>query len=85
MNCQCPFTHLPFTFTFLGKITELPAQRAMFTVQGLDTRALDEQLGENSEALRYVDLEPVAAVYGVKHLMDFLGLNAYAISLRCAC
>jgi hypothetical protein len=70
---------LPVPLYVPWKDRRIAAQRAMFTVQGLDTRPLNIQLGADSDALRFVDLPPEAAVYGVRHLMSFLGLNTFAI------
>ncbi len=70
---------LPVPIYIPWRNARIAAQRAMFTVQGLNTQSLDIQLGLKNDVLRYVDLKPEAAVYGVKHLMNFLGLNAFAI------
>jgi len=70
---------LPVPIYIPWKNRRITAQRAMFTVQGLDKGPLDEQLGRENDVVRYVDMGPGAAVYAVKHLMNFLGLNAYAL------
>jgi hypothetical protein len=57
----------------------IAAQQAMFTFHGIDKRPLDVQLGSDNDILRRVDLEPAAAVYAVKHLSTFLGLNSFLI------
>lgn len=55
------------------------AQQGMFTVQGWDTRPLDEQLKNVSYILDKIEISPEAAVYAAKHLLNFQGIDRFFI------
>jgi FRG domain. len=53
----------------------LAAQRCMFTVFGHSRLPLDQQLPRS--VIRQVTISPLAAVYGVKHLIEFAGIDRF--------
>lgn len=55
----------------------IKAQQGMFTVQGWDADALDEQVGKN--IVRKIEIGPEAAVYAVKHLLNFQGIDKFFV------
>ncbi|MDF5758311.1 FRG domain-containing protein [Spongiactinospora sp. TRM90649] len=55
----------------------LAAQRCMFTVFGRSREPLERQLP--ATVLRQVTISPAAAVYGVKHLIQFAGIDHFVL------
>ncbi len=78
INHSWPF-RLPVPVYIPWKNPRITAQRAMFTVQGLDIKPLNRLLNDSDEILRAIDISAEAAVYGVRHLMNFIGLNSFSI------
>lgn len=55
----------------------LAAQHGVFTLFGYSRQPLEEQLPRS--VLTRVQLTPLAALYGVKHLIEFAGLDRYSL------
>lgn len=88
--------HLEYSWPYVGVIPitlpwttpRLVAQRGYFTVNGLDCRPLDEQLGSRAiregetkkdPVLGRISMDPLTAVYAVRHIVQFVGLDAFAL------
>ncbi|MFY9826249.1 MAG: FRG domain-containing protein [Thermoanaerobaculia bacterium] len=57
--------------------TRLAAQQGMFTVSGYSKEPLDKIFSKR--VAREVRLDPAAAVYGVRHLLDFCGIDHFTL------
>jgi len=56
----------------------IAAQGGLFTVWGRCRRSLDQQLNDES-ILKEVKIPPMAAVYGVRFVREFVGLSDFAV------
>lgn len=53
------------------------SQQGIFTVQGLDKQPLNKQLSVNNDILACIEIPPNAAIFAVKHLQTFFGLDDF--------
>lgn len=78
----------PIPITLPWRTPRLIAQRGYFTVHGLDCRSIDEQLANRTirvgeprrnAVVGRITLDPLTAVYGVRHIVQFVGLDAFSL------
>jgi hypothetical protein len=51
----------------------------MFLVWGYDHRPLDEILPSHPKVIRRLEIDRLAAIYGVKHMRQFFGLDRFGM------
>jgi len=78
----------PVPATLPWRTARMAAQRGYFTVHGNDVRGLDIQLrsrtlgfvsGSANAILGSVSLSPSAAIYAVRYVIQFVGLDSFAL------
>ena len=57
----------------------IASQSGMFTVHGRSKKPLNEHFQGENDILAEIDIEPEVAVYGVKHLWTFFGMDHFSL------
>jgi hypothetical protein len=87
MRHSWPFAS-PLPVTLPWRTARMAAQRGYFTVHGNDVRSLDEQLRKRTVGragrvhdpiLGTASLTPSAAVFAVRYVVQFVGLDSFAL------
>lgn len=87
LDYQWPYSR-PIPITLPWRTPRLVAQRGYFTVHGSDCRPIDEQFASRTirggelnrkSVLGRITLDPLTAVYGVRHIVQFVGLDAFSL------